>query len=370
MLWWLIVAVSLMHARTFLTVDPYASQTYISVVENHNHSGPLMMGNATFSSLNYLQAAREIPKTRKKELAIFYNIFISPKDVDNSLAIVQEQLDFREAHPNLANVTLYYAKIGAQHVQLPRRCDPCEELTSVRYGSELTTLRYLYQYCQDQPLTGRVVYIHDKGSFTNTPRNRKLRVALTRGAFSEECTEMPSESDDSRDKCDICSAQFSVFPTPHTPGNMFVADCDYIVKLMPPSKYIKAKEALVFNFWNSTWESLGLPPYPNLGEKREQLYKKGWMGIERFALEQWAYSHPSVRPCDVFHERYHYQRPPPHPRKLIAERQMAPQGNSSLTDIEIFHPWFRLPARLYEYRALYSQVPPNNSWVYRAYPPL
>ena len=357
-----------MHIRTFLKLEPSASQTPISIF--YNHSAPLIMDNATFSTLSYFQAAQETPKKGKKELAIFYNIFISPDDVNSSLAIVQEQLDYRDAHPNLADVMLYYAKIGAQNVQLPRRCDPCEELTSVKHGSELTTIQFLYEFCRDQPLSGRVIYIHDKGSFTNTPRNKKLRVTLTRGAFSEECTEMPSDNDDTEDKCDICSAQFSVVPVPHTIGNMFVADCDYIVKLMPPAKYIKAKEALAIKFWNSTWESLGLPPYPNLDKKQEQLYRKGSMGIGRFAMEHWAYSHPSVRPCDVFHEKYDYRTPPAHPRKLVAERQIAPQGNASFSDIESYHPWFRLPARLYEYRELYSQVPPNNSWVYRAYPPL
>lgn len=171
-------------------------------------------------------------------------------------------------------------------------------------------------------------------------------------------------------QCDICSAQLSLIPVPHTSGNMFVAECDYIVKLIPPEKFTLRKKDLVAKLWNTSWEDLGMPPYANLEKRnRRQIYRKLMVGLGRYAMEQWPHSHPTVRPCEVFNETFSYNQPPKFPWQLKAERRTAPQAHDFSSQLGGFHPWFHLPGRLYEYRAMYSQVPPNDSWVYRAYPP-
>lgn len=164
----LIFCMSLIYVGREVIFNPYLSYLEITPKDDQSTSGT----TGTVEDIG-----------RRLDLAIFYNIFISPKNVDLGLSIVQEQLDLRKRHPHLSNVPLYYTKIGAHNYSFPRSCEPCEELTAVEDGTEQITLQFLYEYCQRYPTTGRVIYIHNKGSFTNTPTNERLRITLTRGFF-------------------------------------------------------------------------------------------------------------------------------------------------------------------------------------------
>lgn len=307
-------------------------------------------------------SSEKINKTQ--ELVIFYNIFINPQNARNGIRIVQEQLEARAAQRHLANATLHYTRIGDLNASLPP-CDPCIQLGAVETGDEEFTLQSLYEYCQSNTAS-RVIYIHNKGSFTKTASNERLRRVLTKAAFSSQCSEMPRQQED---QCNMCSAHFSVYPAHHTVGNMFVAECDYVQKLIPPNRFAEAKETAITKARSLTWEQLGFPAKP----RRSRLYqfeRDSWVGVKRYAMEHWVYSHPSVRPCDVYHFEFKYSRfrPPANWDTLLPDRQLAPLGDENLRMSKKFHPWFLLPGRLYEYRELYSQVPPNTSWVYSQYP--
>lgn len=160
--------------------------------------------------------------------------------------------------------------------------------------------------------------------------------------------------------CDVCLAQFSIFPFHSTIGNMFVAKCNYVVKLIPPKHFEQIKDQVMAKAWNMTWEELGLAKPRRSIEW--QFHRESWVGVKRFAMEHWMYSHPSVRPCDVFHVNFSYQKPPENADVLVPKRQRAPMANTSCGGG--FHPWFKLQGRLYEYHALYSELPCNTSWIY------
>ncbi len=62
-----------------------------------------------------------------------------------------------------------------------------------------------------------------------------------RGVFSRACVEAIAEG--ARD-CDICGMRFSPTPHAHLPGNMFLARCGYILKLLPPEGFRRKMDAL------------------------------------------------------------------------------------------------------------------------------
>ena len=90
-------------------------------------------------------------------------------------------------------------------------------------GDESQTLGLLCQHCVENP-SDTVVYLHSKGSFHAKEENNRLR------RLSEECAHVP-------DQCNICSSRFSPLPYPHTSGNMWVAKCVYVRKLINPNEF-------------------------------------------------------------------------------------------------------------------------------------
>ena len=61
------------------------------------------------------------------------------------------------------------------------------------------------------------------------------------GALSKECAMMPE------DTCNVCSSRFSPVPHPHTSGNMWLARCDYIKKLIDPLIFEAAMNSLDYD---------------------------------------------------------------------------------------------------------------------------
>jgi len=71
-----------------------------------------------------------------------------------------------------------------------------------------------------------VAYLHDKGSTHDRGvKNPRLRAALLRGLASQACADAIVGG---RAACDVCSLRFSLHPHQHTPGNMWLARCDYV----------------------------------------------------------------------------------------------------------------------------------------------
>ena len=131
-------------------------------------------------------------------------------------------------------------------------------------GSEVITLHNLWEYCKiHADPKQKVVYLHSKGSFHATPENDKLRMFISRGALSKECATLPST-------CNVCSSRMSPIPHPHTSGNMWLARCDYISRLMDPILFGNAMKNIA----------------PTGTDCR---------GVGRFAAEHWVHSHRSSK---------------------------------------------------------------------------
>jgi hypothetical protein len=195
-------------------------------------------------------------ETKPGRIPIFYNLFVNTEtDAPRVKALVEEQLSL--IPPN-ANHPIYYNSIGFL-MDIPN----ATLLQHHEKGSESVTLFAMWNYCKEHH-NDNVIYMHSKGSFTSGAENDRLRRFLTRGVLSDECRNMPST-------CNICSSRFSPLPHPHTSGNMFVARCDYIRKLVDPTR-IRNKMSFIDR-------------YPA---------ERPWCkGRERFSLEHWSYSHPS-----------------------------------------------------------------------------
>jgi len=110
-------------------------------------------------------------------------------------------------------------------------------------GWEPQTLRLLWQQCKINT-HDKIVYIHSKGSFHPNNDNDLLRRFLTRGALSEECSNLPSS-------CNVCSSRMSPIPHPHASGNMWLARCDYVQKLIDPELFEGAMNKVSRVSWQS-----------------------------------------------------------------------------------------------------------------------
>lgn len=321
------------------------------------------------------------------EIAIFWNIYVHPepgrdKYVKTAKRIIQEQLKYRREEPELVNATIYYSHFGKQDFEI-QDCSPCKRIAGGEHGNEQITLQKLYEYCTVNP-QDRVLYMHTKGSYTRCRKNHLLRNFLMKGIFSPECYDMPTNG-----TCDVCTSHFSTFPFHSVAGNMFVAECDYVRKLIPPDDFSTAKAAVMEKVWNVTDrlkdEELKADKYGKAlfrtiyhlksrerkqmrkGRRDWQIHREPWVGVGRYSMEHWIHSHPSVRPCDVFDEEFQYKHKGDVIIKNGANRVNAPRS-MNLTDMNYGnHAWYRLQGRLFEYQQIYSSLPSPDSWIYKAY---
>ncbi|KAL7531994.1 hypothetical protein ACHAXR_004363 [Thalassiosira sp. AJA248-18] len=207
------------------------------------------------SSSNSTSTNAITTNAKNKKIKIFYNL--------TSTKIVDEQ--FAHLNPKLHHVNVSISSIGHQLQNISHHTVQHHE-----NGNEDLGMHELWEYCklpQNNNHDTLAVYLHSKGSFHPRNVNDKMRRALTFGALSEECANLP-------DTCNVCSSRFSPLPFPHTPGNMWLARCDCIAKLRDP---FLLKQGGV----------------PNI--------KQGWCsGLGRYYFEHWSHSHPHAAPCDLY----------------------------------------------------------------------
>mmetsp|Transcript_16220 Transcript_16220/g.39836 ORF Transcript_16220/g.39836 Transcript_16220/m.39836 type:complete len:439 (-) Transcript_16220:393-1709(-) len=269
-----------------------------------------------------LTTTRSSNKPNNNNIAVFYNLYISNESDVGRVArsIVDEQFQFFQpyhypiyihsiGHPlpqlfsssssssSNNNSTESMSKtenINMKHmITMMPNVDVSKTVSLGHHdtGSELVSLQSLWEYCQNtsSPTTTKVVYLHSKGSYTSTESNELLRRFITKGATSDACASISHDhdhhhhrsngDDDSiavTTKCNVCSSRFSPLPHPHTSGNMWLARCDYVQKLIEPKKF------------EDRMEEMGLRGYPPCD------------GRQRYSLEHWIHSHPMVRPCDLY----------------------------------------------------------------------
>jgi hypothetical protein len=265
-------------------------------------------------------------------IPVFYNLFTSrtnASDVNRVRNLVFEQLaSLRpEHHP------VYVHSIGRRlHITNTTL------VTHQREGSEMITLHSMWEYCQRNK-DKKIVYLHSKGSFHDKHENDLLRNLMTLGALSKECAYLPS-------RCNVCASRFSPFPHPHTPGNMFLARCDYVARLIDPTKF-----------------PLRMNDVPGVqNETVEWRYGSG-----RFSSEHWIGSAPTMKPCDLYNSGQYawgYTNLPemvdvrndfkllPAPRfPMVVYKTMRTTGY-----------WATRLHRLEEYQVLYNEQPDESWW--------
>jgi hypothetical protein len=165
------------------------------------------------------------------------------------------------------------------------------------------------------------------------------------------------------------------------PGHFFVAQCSYIRRLLPPKEYMnKLRELLQISYLSGLFNYTLYPI--------DELH----IGWDRYGLEHWIASHPSLQACDLspapnikaWHllfptvldymaydmkqfqwslaPRYKYDDMEFHIHNRV--ERMALLSNEAQRRKE----WFLLPGILFRHFHLYGHVPPHDSWYWDWYP--
>lgn len=316
-------------------------------------------------------------------LAIFFHIYIPPEDsgvakVQRAKAIVHQQLNhLSEAMatiPNLSPSPLYYTSIGTEMEQshMETLCQNhshhfhCHRIKHLKEGFESHTLQALYDHCQQYP-SDRVIYIHTKGSFHTKRGQNHWRRHMTDAVAGRDCIEQAHAN-----RCDLCGLLFITRPTHHYTGNMFNAKCDYVGKLIPPIDF--ARQMMAVHHRSLEMIRTGIL------EANMFDFESPWnSGINRYAMEHWHGSHPSLDiTCDVSnHSTNEYWK-----NTRAADRKpddwrfdRFPRRPSPGLPLELFQneskrrkEYFLLPGHLFKWYQLYGELPPLNSWIWSWYP--
>lgn len=314
-----------------------------------------------FSSFIHSLGSDDTPVSNPPRVAIFYNIFLNPNNQTLSYDIVKEQLHRRQQMGTAKLATLYYLTVGAPNFTMPSSCgNNCHHIKHIEEGFEEYTLQALYEYCVARP-NDRVVYLHNKGSYTNTEMNHRLRRHLTKAVFSPKCLKTLHPT------YNVCAAQFSGYPFAQCVGNMFAANCDYIRHLIPPNDFSTVHTDVIRNMFHN----VSLPWHNTTTahcKHAKVMHRPSWLGLERFVMEHWVGSHPYIRPASVFprtHGEFTYD--------FVTDRmdwKAKPKGIIARFARHQIHapPFFQQPGRLYLYEQLYpNDTIPKDSWIWDFY---
>jgi hypothetical protein len=360
---------------------------------------------------------------------VFYNIYLHPERTDLGIGIVREQLcqvaksyaaqshthsaaDHDNDHdgggsPKRKRLTIYYNTVGAPAYSATQMMDDmcsshgldCRHMQHYESGFEEVTLQRAHDFCaQIQTKTAalennndgedgddddyndiRVVYMHNKGSFTDTSVNKFWRRHLTMAVTSQHCLQPAN------DTCNVCGLQFWPMWVPFFPGNFWAAKCSYVKQLVPPRNYSSVTASLkdrVTELVQQDKLSIELFP-PDKFPAEPDRY-----GLDRFAAEHWIGSHPQLVPCDLSDTAsIHYwytqdrnqtelnfamapRRPLRAPLKLwpvmtdMKKVKLKVLNSPELRSKE----YFLLPGYIFKWYALYHEFPPASSWVWSWFP--
>jgi hypothetical protein len=221
--------------------------------------------------------------TTSDTLTAFYHVFQADASGGETLSasIVREQLSVAMSSVAFGAIQkLNFVFVGPDNSGIPAllNCSVCQQLEHRANGDEALTLQHVFDHCKQNP-AGRVLYMHSKGSFHNTPENVVFRRFITKGAWSDACQTMPQA-------CSACASRFSPLPHHHFPGNIWVARCDYVSRLIPPVQMEAAMERVASQVTAAQWSDF--------------LKRPDMIGRGRFSSEHWLSSHPSLVPCEVY----------------------------------------------------------------------
>ena len=310
----------------------------------------------------------------KNKIPIFYNLLIGDENdenlgIDHGLDVNETVRHFRyQLQKNLPiHSPIYMNVIGSAGTQFLdglhqdnksiKILDKLVILGKFKKADDVVTLKALWDYCSlPENSEKKVIYLHNTAHNSYIEESRKLRRFMSVGALSYECSIAP------KDSCNICSARFSPIPHPHSPGNMWAAECSYISKLIDPLIFEEAMET----FYKVVEDSVDGYKDTSSGQCD---------GRKRYSIEHWVYSHPSAKPCDLFTEKTYawgYDGIPfAHDLKTKSKLAMAPR----LPMQEFLKPLKKLcidrgisrEDRVNEYQALYAKEPSKSWWGHTFY---
>lgn len=264
-----IVVVALMFVACYLLDYPMHggnSSSNIHYQSSSSSSSSSSIYNLSMIASHHQENEKYISSDEdvNSKIHIFYNLFTKgPEDEERVRQIVDEQ--FGHIDPALHDTHVSITSIGHELSSIPNNSFISEHHDE---GGEDLTLHSLWNYCKRNK-HAKVIYLHSKGSYHPNESNHKLRNFVTRGALSAECANLP-------DTCNVCSSRMSPLPHPHTSGNMWLARCNYISKLIDPLSARDGKLPTKFHEDNPC------------------------KGRGRYLGEHWVHSHPSVEPCDLY----------------------------------------------------------------------
>lgn len=298
------------------------------------------------------------------DINVFYHIFMDKAKVNKTLSIIDEQmavLNEFAAKNSSVNVHVRYVSIGVpvmlNSTKYKGYIHNIQRAEHLEVGNEPNTLQYLYNFCQSNT-NETVTYIHAKGSYHASKSNDRSRRYLMYGLFS---TNGCLSNADLPFSCNVCASRFSPFPHHHFAGNMWMAHCSYIQRLISPNKFEQAMDDKV----KSVLDLQGIK------------YAECEYGFGRFAAEHWIASHPFLKPCDVDKGLFAWPMPKSVdrndkiPTNLSANEFNVSDAPRSMFLDERFNRHSKkmhsAAGQLFEYNALYSTVPPKGSWFWKFY---
>ena len=148
-------------------------------------------------------------------------------------------------------------------------------------------------YCLQNP-NDRVVYLHNKGSFSKRYNQDHVRRIVTKSALSDKCLLS------SRRGANVCGAIFQFQPFLHMSANMWTTNCSYAAKLIPPLEYEAKRRDLCRSYTVDIFNDTNFDFCPDKDHNPDGLGRESKYGFGRHAMERWIVSHPEMIPAEVF----------------------------------------------------------------------
>ena len=313
-----------------------------------------------FNNLQQSSTLESVTPTWLGRIVVFFNVYVSPNSstlAASGVAAAQDQLHQMLQSKNARDAiqSIRIVRIGANTtLHSHRKCSMCKRIKHVPKGSEAETLNELYGFCNQNP-GATVAYVHNKGSLHPSPGAESLRQFLTKGVVSDACLGL-AKNDAQSLACTTCSSRFSAGPHFHTPGNMWVARCDYVRLLRPPNEFEADMDQLLSTFpWDMT-------------KVRHAWWKdKPWMwGAGRYSAEHYIHSHPNAVPCDLYdNQRFISGTSGPGDDAWIPQLKMPLRYSLAAYNRR---PRKHLSWQAYQWKQLYGKLPPSKSWIWKVYP--